>query len=184
MVLAVAHPHPRLPIFSTQLADVVTPEPSHQEYQMSNWYGKIISLLLDGLIAIDNLSSTEKKTVKRVRTKYRVTDEHFVYIERGGESAKCLLSYEIPSILKWANDEHGHFSNQLTLHKIRGQWYWPTRVNDLERFCRICKACQFDGPRKISTNLRPILSFKPWARVGTDWIGSIWSSCEVTGNIS
>ncbi len=126
MVLALVYPHPRLPIFFIQLADAVSLEPSHQVYQKSNWYGKIISFLLDGPTAIDNLSPTENKAVKRVSTKYRVTDQQFPYIERGGESAKCLLPYEISFILRWANDEHGHFSNQLTLHKIRCQWYWPT----------------------------------------------------------
>ena len=64
MVLAVAHLHPRLTIFSTHLADALTPEPSHQEYQKSNWYGKIISFLLDGPTALDDLSPTEKKAVK------------------------------------------------------------------------------------------------------------------------
>ncbi len=121
MILAVAHLHPRLPIFSTQLADVVTPEPSHQAYRKSNWYGKIISFLLDGPTAIDNLSPTEKKAVKRVSIKYWVIDQHLLYIEKGGESAKCPLPYKISSILKWAYDEHGHFLNQVTLHKIQSQ---------------------------------------------------------------
>ncbi len=180
MVLAISHSHSRLPIFFTQLADVVTSEPSHQAYRKSNWYGKIISFLLDGPTAIDNLSPTEKKAVKRVSTKYRVADQHLLYIERGGESAKCPLLYEILSILKWTRDEHGNFSNQLTLHKIHGQWYWQTRVNHLGRFCQTCKTFKFDGPRRISTNLSPILSFEPWAMVGMDWIGPIWPPCEVT----
>ena len=63
-ILAVAHPHPWFPIFSTQLADAVTPELSHQKYQKSNWYGKIISFLLDGPSAIGNLSLNEKKAVR------------------------------------------------------------------------------------------------------------------------
>ena len=121
MVLAVAHTHPRLPILSTQLANALTPEPSHQAYRKSNWYGKIISFLLDGPTALDDLSPTEKKAVKRASIKYRITDQHLLYLERGGETAKCPLPYEIPSIIKWAHDEHEHFSNQLTLHKLRGQ---------------------------------------------------------------
>ncbi len=92
----------------------------------------------------------------------------------------CPFLYEILSIFKWANDEHGHFSNQLTLHKIHGQSYWPTRVNDIERFCRTCKTYQFDGPGRISTNLHSIPRFEPWAMVGMDWIGLIWPPCEVT----
>ncbi len=121
MVPTIAHFHPRLSIFSTQLADAVTLEPSYQAYQKSNWYGKIISFLLDGPTAVDNLSPTEKKAVKRVSIKYPVTDEHLLHMKRGGEKAKCPLPYEILFIFKWAHDEHRHFSNQITLYKIRGQ---------------------------------------------------------------
>ena len=69
MILAVAHPHTRLPIFSIQLADVITLEPSHHTYRKLNWYGKIIFFLLDVPTASDNLSLTEKKTVKQVSIK-------------------------------------------------------------------------------------------------------------------
>ncbi len=100
MILAVAHPHPWLPVFSTQLADASTPELSHQSYRKSNWYSKIISFLLDDPTAIDNPSPTETKVVKQVSTKYRITDQHLVYIERGEESAKCPLTYKIPLIFK------------------------------------------------------------------------------------
>ncbi len=181
MILIVAPLYSRLPVLSTQVADLPVAELSHQAYRNSDWYGKIASFLLDGPTALDDLSHTEKRAVKRTSIKYRVTDQHLLYIERGGETAKCPLPFKIPSILKWAHDEHGHFSSQLTLHKIRGQWYWPTRVSDVEQFCRTCKTCQLDGPRRISTNFRPILSFKPWAMVGMDWIGPISPPCVVTG---
>ena len=100
MVLTVAHLHLWLFILVTQLADVPTPEPSHQVYRKSNWYGKIISFLLNGPTALDDLNSTEKKAVKRASIKYRVTNQYLLYLERVGENAKYLLPYDIPSILK------------------------------------------------------------------------------------
>lgn len=168
MVLTIALLYFRLPVLSTHAVNIPVPEPSHQVYQNSDWYNKITSFLLDGPTALDDLSYTEKRAIKRTSIKYRVTDQHFLYIERGGKTAKCLLPFKIPSILKWAHDEHGHFSSQLIFHKTRGQWYWPTQVSDVEQFCRTCKTCQLDGPRRISTNFRPILSFKPWAMVEMD----------------
>ena len=120
MVLTVAYPYLRLPIFATQLADVLTPKPSHQVYQNSNRYGKIISFLLDGLTALDDLNLTEKKAVKRTNIKYRITDQYLFYLERIGKTTKFPLLYKIHSILKWVHNEHRHFSNQLTLHKLRG----------------------------------------------------------------
>ena len=100
MILAVAHLHPRLPIFSTHLADALTPKPSHQAYQKSNWYGKIISFLLDGPTALNDLGPTEKKAVKQTSIKYRVTNQYLFYMEGGGETTKYSLPYEIFSILK------------------------------------------------------------------------------------
>lgn len=65
MVLAVTPLYSWLPVLSTQVANLPVPEPSHQAYQNSNWYGKIISFFLDGPIALDNLSHTKKKSVKQ-----------------------------------------------------------------------------------------------------------------------
>lgn len=120
MVLTVTLIQSRFPILSSLSSDRPTPERSHRAYRLSDWYGKIISFYLDGPSALENISSTEKRAVKQARVKYRVTDQHLFYIKRGGETAKCPLPHEIPAILKWAHDEHGHFANQLILHKRRG----------------------------------------------------------------
>lgn len=91
MVLTATPFHTQFPAFSTQLKGRPTPEPSHQAYRQFNWYGKMIFFFLDGPLALDSLSPTEKRAVKRASIKYWVTDQHFLYIERGGETAKCPL---------------------------------------------------------------------------------------------
>ncbi len=100
MVPAVALIYSRLPIFSILLSDRLLLKSTHQEYQMSNWYCKIIFFFLDGPTALVNLSSTEKRAVKQASIKYRVTDQPLFYIEIGGETAKFPLPYEILSILR------------------------------------------------------------------------------------
>lgn len=119
MVLTVTPFQSRLFVLFIQSSAM--PELSHRAYRQLNWYGKIISFLLDGSSALENLSLTEKKAVKQAITKYQVTDKHLLYIERGKETAKCLFLYEIASILKWAHNEHRHFANYFILHKVRGQ---------------------------------------------------------------
>lgn len=42
MVLTVAPLYSRLPVLSTQSADLPVPELSHQTYRNSDWYGKIV----------------------------------------------------------------------------------------------------------------------------------------------
>ena len=127
MVLAVSHSHSRLPIFFIQLADAVIPEPSHQAYQKSNWYGKIISFLLDGSTAIDNLSPTEKKAVKRVSTKYRDTDQHLLYIEEAERVPNA------PSLMRSLPSLSGRMMStgifQTSLHFIK---YGANGIGQLE----------------------------------------------------
>ncbi len=100
MILTVALLYSRLPVLSTQVADLPVAEPSHQAYRNSDWYGKIASFFLDGPTALDDLSHIEKRAVKQTSIKYRVTDQHLLYIERVGETAKCPLPFEILSFLK------------------------------------------------------------------------------------
>ncbi len=69
MILAVALFYYWLAIFLIQLADRSVPESGQQAYRKPNWYGKIISFLLVGPTALDNLSSTEKKAVKQASIK-------------------------------------------------------------------------------------------------------------------
>ena len=100
MVLTVAPLYFWLLVLSIQVANLLVPELSHQAYRNSEWYDKIISFLLDSLTAFNNLSHTKKKAVKQASIKYWVTNQHFLYIERGRETTKCLFSYKISSILK------------------------------------------------------------------------------------
>lgn len=117
----VAPLYSRMSMLFTQVADLPIAEPSHQAYQILDWYGKIVSFLLDGPIALDNLNHTKKRAVKQTSIKYWVINQHLLYIKRDGKNAKCPLLFEISSILKWAYNEHRHFWSQLTLHKIQGQ---------------------------------------------------------------
>lgn len=154
---------------------------SHRIYRDSKWYGKITSYILDGESSLADYSRTEKKAIKRESYRYRVTDQHLLFVERGGETARCILPSSVQNTLRWAHEDHGHFSSPLTLNKLRGQAYWPHRVSDVERFCRTCDACQYDGPKKKSTNIRPILRFHPYSMVGMDFLGPIKPVCTVTG---
>lgn len=168
-------------VVRTALPTVLQPVKSHLPYRMSDWYGDVVNYLLDGPECLKEHGSNKARAVKRQSFRYRLTDQHLVYLEDDGRPAKCLLPHEVYRILVWAHDEHGHFSVVITLHKLRGQWYWPMRVRDVEQHCRTCHVCQLGGPRKKSTILQPILKFHPLAMVGMDFIGPISPRCEVTG---
>ena len=154
---------------------------THINYRDSSWYGKVTTFLLDGPSALQGLGRSESKWIRQMSFHYQVTDKHLVYLEKGGETAICALPEDVPRLLKWAHDDHGHFSITITLYKLRGQRYWPSRVSDVEKFCRTCHVCQFDGPRKRSTELQSILVFQPMSMVGMDFLGPISPVCTATG---
>lgn len=66
MVLTVAPLYPRLPVLSTQSADLPLSELSHQAYRDSDWYGKIVFFFLDGPTSLDDLSLTEKRLLNEL----------------------------------------------------------------------------------------------------------------------
>ena len=154
---------------------------SHDRYRNTRWYGLVTEFLLRGSEALVECGRNEAKNVRRMSLHFRLTNQHLVYIEKGGESAKCVLPEEIAGLLKWSHDEHGHFSVPITLHKLRGQWYWPTRVSDVEKYCRSCHICQIEGPRRKSTTVQSIVKFCPFAMVGMDFLGPITPRCQTTG---
>lgn len=172
MAMAVTLPQPRtaLPVVK-----------SHIKYRESKWYGNVVSFLLDGPEALKDLGKNESRNIKRLSFKYKLTDQHLLYTEQSGEMAKCLLPHEVRQVLEWAHDEHGHFSIAITLHKLRGQWWWPHRTSDVERHCWTCHVCQLEGPRKKSTTAQSIATFQPFAMVGMDFLGPISPRCQVTG---
>lgn len=172
MAMVLAHPRPRtmMPVAR-----------SHVKYRDSKWYGGVAAFLLDGPDGIKDCGRNEAKNIKRLSIHFKLTDQHLLYVEKGGEIAKCALPPEVAVILRWAHDEHGHFSIAITLHKLRGQWYWPSRTSDVERYCRTCRICQMEGPRRRSTIIQPIAVFHPFAMVGMDFLGPISPRCEVTG---
>lgn len=121
MVLTLTPIQSQFFILSSQLSDHLTLELNHQAYRQSHWYGKVISFFLNGPSILEDLSLTEKRAVEQASAKYRVTHQHLLFIEKDGETDKCPLLNKITAIFKWAHDEHGHFPNQLTLHKVWGQ---------------------------------------------------------------
>ena len=82
----------------------------------------MISFLLNESEALKDLNKNEVRNLKRLSFKYKLTNQHLLYVEQSGEISKYLFSYEMRRILMWAHNEHDHFAVAIILHKLRGQW--------------------------------------------------------------
>jgi len=136
-------------------------------------YGDIIKFLKYGDAGIETLHRTERKAVKRKAVRFKISDRILLYQEHNGHWSRCILEEDKAAVLAWAHDCHGHYSNHLTVSKLIGEAYWPTRVSDVETHCKTCDVCQRSGPKVKTAAPQPIASFEPWKLVGMDFLGPI-----------
>ena len=153
----------------------VPPVDLFADFRSNETYGPILQFLQNGDKGIAHLGRSQRRQVKSRSLRFRVAGRHLMYQERSQPScrAKCILDKEVPEILKWAHDAHGHFAHALTLHKLQGQFYWPTRTRDVEQWCQTCDVCQRMGPKRKSGSIKPIIQFQPWSMIGMDFLGPI-----------
>ena len=148
----------------------------------SSWYSDITHFLLFGLDGIKDLTRNSRRNVLRSAKHFRLSGRALLRMETSGVYAKCILPHEVDEMLYWAHELHGHFANAITLHHLVGQFWWPKRVADVERYCRTCDTCQYDGPKKPSADMRPIVTFGPMSLVAMDFLGPITPMDTLTGN--
>ncbi|MCO5576746.1 hypothetical protein L7F22_030565 [Adiantum nelumboides] len=69
----------------------------------------------------------------------------------------------------------GHFSQEITSKKIlQAGFVWPSLHQDVQQWCRACKACQQARDRKLSYGPRfPIFAYGPFEKWGIDAIGPL-----------
>ncbi len=49
------------------------------------------------------------------------------YVERSGQWSRCIHESEVPEALKLLHNIHGHFSDQITIMRCIGKFFWPSR---------------------------------------------------------
>lgn len=54
---------------------------SHKQYQESKWYGRIVSLLLDGEKRLNECGQTKKQAVRKTALKYQIAGRYLVHLD-------------------------------------------------------------------------------------------------------
>ncbi|SLM37532.1 Ribonuclease H-like domain [Lasallia pustulata] len=127
---------------------------------------------------------SELRALQHWATKFSLGEQTGVllYTERNGARAPCIVGEEIPAILGHLHDGHGHYSHIITLDRLIGEAYWPTRAHDVITWCRSCQACQVRGPKQGKGAMKHILELEPMSMVGLDFLGPINPSCNTTNH--
>jgi hypothetical protein len=59
---------------------------------------------------------------------------YLIFVERDGSWARCRPKDQVKTAIVWAYGRIGHFSAGLTINRLIGRYFWPTRNIDVEEY--------------------------------------------------
>ena len=154
----------------------------------SGFYGKVVSLKLDGVAAKEelDLGRSEWRALENRAKRYLMVEgrnARLIWKEKDGHLAACVLEDEVEKVLRDLHDGHGHFAAGITGGGAHGRYFWPTRQRDIGLWVASCEPCQRMTRIQRSGQIRPILQFSPMDMIGMDFIGPINPPCGATGAV-
>jgi len=146
-----------------------------------DWYGGVAHFLVYGKLRTKDAGDGSLPVWRwwmRKIANYRLMDDNqdyplLAYVERSGDQAWCVQEREADRALQWAHDCHGHYSADLTIKRLMGHYFWPTRHRDAVRYCRSCLSCQLTARPTPSQILTSIIQVRRMDMMGIDGLGPI-----------
>ena len=147
------------------------------EYWLADkWYAGLVFLKLFGRLRKKDGGKDSLMVWRwwiRKAAAYQLIDELedyplLAYTERNGRRSWCVRESEVNKVLEWAHDYHGHYAADLTVKRLIGHYYWPTRVKDTHAYCQSCRSWQLTGVKRPSQIPRPIVQLQPLDMIGID----------------
>lgn len=140
---------------------------------MDEWYGDMIKFMLEGEAGIQHHPKHAQKNIRKKALKFRLLDGVLYREEVDASLARCIARYQVPFVLRWAHEEHGHYAPAISIMRLRGRFWWPTRIKDNEEHYMSCQACAQVGARVNRPHPLTITSLEPMQLVGMDFIGPL-----------
>jgi hypothetical protein len=149
---------------------------------MDDWYAGVVHFLVFGKLRVEDAGDGSLPVWRwwmRKIANYRLMDEDedyplLAYVERSGDQAWCVRKCEVEKALYWAHDCHGYYTTDLvTLKRLLGHYFWPTRSRDAARYCRSCTSCQLTARSTPSQVPKTIVQVRPMDMMGMDGLGPI-----------
>jgi hypothetical protein len=76
----------------------------------------------------------------------------------------------------------GHLATRRTRLRLEDIYYWPSLVDDVKEYCRLCTVCAAQRRFTLRTFLNPLeLTNRPFVVLGLDFLGPV-TPPSPTGN--
>ncbi|VFQ60552.1 unnamed protein product [Cuscuta campestris] len=139
-----------------------------------HWMYDLMEYLMDeSLPEQDNRA----RKVKLGAPRFQVLDGKLYKRAFGGPLLRCLTNREAERVIAEVHEgvcAAHQMSRTLSQHIILLGYYWPTIVQDCERYVEKCTTCQvfYKYPGRPATYYHPVSNAIPFARFGVDIIGA------------
>ncbi|MCO5610272.1 hypothetical protein L7F22_064508 [Adiantum nelumboides] len=124
-----------------------------------------------------HLERVQRHRLVRKALIYQLIGEHLYHKGKDLVLRRVPLVKEIEKILMSCHDGvcGGHFAQEITSRKIlQAGFVCRSLHRDVQHWCKVCKACQQAGDRKLSYGPRfPIFAYGPFEKWGIDAIGPL-----------
>ena len=140
-----------------------------------NFYQKIVDYLNYEKIPEDLKTAKQKKRFKTLTKQYHIQRGLLYKHKKDGTSVLVILEYQRETIL-WMlhNDPTGaHFGIKAVMEKLKTRYYWPQMHNDVKAHIDACEPCQLGKPPTKNKEIHPIITERPFERVGIDFVGPL-----------
>ena len=140
------------------------------------WY-KDVYLWLEGL-TIQKDTSQERERVRKMALRYAVKGRNLYYRDSDGKPKLCLGRSDVKGVLQEFHEGAigGHFGRDITVARVREQFWWPTIWKDVADHVKTCDNCQRYGPKEFHNALRPYQPVFPFEFIFLDFVVNLPST--------
>jgi hypothetical protein len=140
------------------------------------WY-KDVYLWLESLM-IQKDTSQEQERVRKMALRYTVKGKNLYYRNSDGKPKLCLGRSDVKGVLQEFHEGAigGHFGRDITVARIREQFWWPTIWKDVADHVKTCDNCQRYGPKEFHNALRPYQPVFPFEFIFMDFVVNLPST--------
>ena len=106
-----------------------------EKYCRSEWYREIVEYLALGTFPRECMTVVQRAALVRKSRYYFISETGDLHYELRGLQKRCVVKEEAAKVLKMAHDQGGHFSQVITLRKLRAV-YWPRMAIDKKEYVK------------------------------------------------
>ncbi|VFQ79923.1 unnamed protein product [Cuscuta campestris] len=150
-----------------------------------HWMYDLMEYLMDG--SLPEQDDRERK-VKLRAPRFQVLDGKLYKRAFGGPLLRCLTNREAERVIAEVHEgvcAAHQMSRTLSQRIILLGYYWPTIVQDCERYVQKCRTCQvfYKYPGRPATYYHPVSNVIPFVIVAIDYFTK-WIEAEALANIT